>query len=136
MENRIYILCLAVSIALHIAFVMPFAAVKGLFSKQPEDQFIDLVYQEYEKNRLMDISAPEEAAARAGMASVPAGMERLAAIWKAPLPDYTIGEGSRAPESLQYVLTAIVGVFVTAFVFLGLGKWQRMRMRRIEDSQE
>lgn len=80
--------------------------------------------------------SPEEAAARAGMASVPAGMERLAAIWKAPLPDYTIGEGSRAPESLQYVLTAIVGVFVTAFVFLGLGKWQRMRMRRIEDSQE
>jgi cobalt/nickel transport system permease protein len=80
--------------------------------------------------------APEDAAARAGLASVPAGMARLAQIWKAPLPDYTVGEGARASEGLQYVATAVVGIAVITLVFMGLGKWQRTRMRKMAEGHE
>jgi len=47
---------------------------------------------------------------------VPEGMKRLAAIWKAPLPDYALRGQSKglAGESFGYVLSAIIGIAVTA----------------------
>lgn len=47
---------------------------------------------------------------------VPSGMKRLADIWKAPLPDYSVpGQGGGpVSEGLGYVLTGIVGVAATA----------------------
>jgi len=47
---------------------------------------------------------------------VPAGMKRLAETWKAPLPDYALPGQGKGPavESFGYVLTAIIGVVLTA----------------------
>lgn len=47
---------------------------------------------------------------------IPEGMQRLAHIWKSPMPDYTV-PGQRqgmAHEGLGYFLTAVIGVAVTA----------------------
>ncbi len=55
---------------------------------------------------------------------VPAGMKRLATIWKAPLPDYAV-PGQRTGllgESLGYVLTGIIGVAITAGAMYSLSK--------------
>jgi cobalt/nickel transport protein len=52
---------------------------------------------------------------------VPEGMKRIAEIWKAPLPDYGLPGQSKGlvPESLGYVLTAIIGVaFVAGMMYL------------------
>jgi cobalt/nickel transport protein len=52
---------------------------------------------------------------------VPAGMKRVAEIWKAPLPDYGLpgqGEGLGS-QSFGYVVTAVVGVaFVAGMMYL------------------
>ena len=55
---------------------------------------------------------------------VPEGMKRLAQLWKAPLPDYTMPGQSRglAGESIGYVLTGIIGVAVTAGAMYLLAK--------------
>lgn len=47
---------------------------------------------------------------------LPEGMKHLADTWNSPLPDYAVpGQGrGLASESLGYVLTAIIGVAVTA----------------------
>lgn len=50
---------------------------------------------------------------------VPEGLNRLADMWKAPLPDYGI-EG--LPASLVYILSAVIGVAATAFLVWLLGK--------------
>ena len=49
---------------------------------------------------------------------VPEGMKRLADLWKAPLPDYGMPGQGKGPagESLGYVLSAIVGIALTAGV--------------------
>jgi hypothetical protein len=45
---------------------------------------------------------------------VPAGMKRIAEVWKAPLPDYAlpIANKGAAAESIGYVLSAIIGVLL------------------------
>jgi hypothetical protein len=48
-----------------------------------------------------------------GLGFVPEGMERLAGLWSAPLPDYTL---SALDERVAYVLSAVTGV---ALVVLG-----------------
>jgi len=55
---------------------------------------------------------------------VPEGMKRLARVWKAPLPDYAVPGQSRglAGESLGYILTAVIGVAVTAGAMYLLAK--------------
>jgi cobalt/nickel transport protein len=46
----------------------------------------------------------------------PEGMRKLAHIWKSPMPDYTVPgqQPGLAIESLGYVLSAIVGIAITA----------------------
>jgi hypothetical protein len=44
---------------------------------------------------------------------VPAGMEKRAEIWKAPIPDYALPGQAQVPLShlsLSYILSAIVGI--------------------------
>jgi cobalt/nickel transport protein len=48
---------------------------------------------------------------------VPAGMERMAELWKAPLPDYALPGQENAPLarlSLSYVLSAFIGIVTCA----------------------
>lgn len=49
---------------------------------------------------------------------VPAGLESLSGLWSAPLPDYTLGgEGEGfAASALAYVVSAMVGVGITALI--------------------
>lgn len=50
---------------------------------------------------------------------VPEGLNRLANLWRAPLPDYGL-EGF--PASLVYILSAVIGMAATALLVLLLGK--------------
>ncbi len=78
--------------------------------------------------------SPEEAAQRAGLETVPAGMAKTAGIWKAPVPDYAFREpGGKASESVQYILAALLGVALISVTFLLLGKWQRSRLEKIRE---
>lgn len=47
---------------------------------------------------------------------VPAGMKKVSDTWKAPLPNYTVPGQSRGivGESLGYIMTAVIGVMLTA----------------------
>jgi len=48
---------------------------------------------------------------------VPAGMERTAELWKAPLPDYAFPgqeNGPLAALSVSYVLSALIGIVLCA----------------------
>jgi len=54
----------------------------------------------------------------------PQGMKRLARIWKAPMPDYTV-PGQRTGmlgEILGYVCTAIIGIALAAGIMYLLAK--------------
>jgi hypothetical protein len=55
---------------------------------------------------------------------IPEGMHKLAHIWKSPMPDYTVPgqKPGLAHESLGYILTAIIGVAVTAGLAYALAK--------------
>jgi len=55
---------------------------------------------------------------------VPLGMKKIAGIWKAPMPDYTV-PGQRTGlvgESLGYVCTAIIGVALAAGIMYLLAR--------------
>ena len=56
---------------------------------------------------------------------IPRGLERLSAVWNAPLPDYAFkgwdGKGL-AGLSLGYVISAIIGISVIVVSMLLLGK--------------
>ena len=62
----------------------------------------------------------EEVARMVGYA--PSGMERLADLWRAPIPDYALSGQKETPRfhrSLSYILSALLGVGLcggTAFV--------------------
>ena len=55
---------------------------------------------------------------------IPAGMKRLAELWKAPLPDYAVpGQGKGLlGESLGYILTGLIGIALTAGAMYVLAK--------------
>ena len=57
---------------------------------------------------------------------IPHGLEKLSAIWNAPLSDYAFkgwdGKGLLS-LSLGYVISAIIGIGVTVIVMLLLGKF-------------
>ena len=56
---------------------------------------------------------------------VPQGLEKLAQLWNAPLPDYAVKgwEGKGLSHlSFAYIISAIVGMAATAIVVLLLGK--------------
>ena len=78
--------------------------------------------------------SPAEAAQRAGLAEVPAGMARLSEVWKAPVPDYAFGEAGGAPAAgAQYVLAALAAVVLITVAFAALGRWQRARLEKIRN---
>jgi len=45
---------------------------------------------------------------------VPAGMEKDSEIWKAPIPDYNLGEkkSTFTVQALSYILSAAIGIIV------------------------
>lgn len=56
---------------------------------------------------------------------IPEGMQKLSELWKSPMPDYTV-PGQRqgiVHESLGYILTAILGIAVTAGLAYLLAKF-------------
>ncbi|OGP93981.1 MAG: cobalamin biosynthesis protein [Deltaproteobacteria bacterium RBG_16_54_18] len=56
---------------------------------------------------------------------VPKGLEKLAQLWNAPLPDYTFKgweEKGLSHLSFAYIISAIAGMAVTVMVVLLIGK--------------
>ena len=56
---------------------------------------------------------------------IPQGLEKLASIWKAPMPDYAFSgweEKGLTSLSFAYIISAIVGIGVIVAVCLGIGK--------------
>jgi hypothetical protein len=55
---------------------------------------------------------------------IPEGMQKLAELWKSPLPDYTVPGQKQglAHESLGYILTAVIGIAITAGLAYVLAK--------------
>ena len=60
----------------------------------------------------------------------PAGMEREAGRWKAPLPEYALPGEGKAPlsrQSLSYILSAVVGIAACGAGGYLLARWLRRR---------
>jgi len=56
---------------------------------------------------------------------IPQGLEKLAGIWNAPIPDYAFKGWEEKPLpnlSFAYIISAVVGIGVTALVVIGIGK--------------
>jgi len=54
---------------------------------------------------------------------VPRGLERLSELWKAPLPDYALGDGgSPAMQYVVYILSGVIGIVLAALIFLIIKK--------------
>jgi cobalt/nickel transport protein len=56
----------------------------------------------------------------------PAGMERTADLWKAPLPDYALPGQENAPLSLlslSYILSALLGIALCGGAGYLLARW-------------
>ncbi|MCX5695518.1 MAG: PDGLE domain-containing protein [Candidatus Omnitrophica bacterium] len=56
---------------------------------------------------------------------VPKGLEKLASLWKAPIPDYAFKgweEKGLGSLSLAYIFSAIVGIGLVVLIVLLLGK--------------
>lgn len=62
-----------------------------------------------------------------GLGFAPEGMEKLASIWQAPIPDYEI---PGLDASVGYVLSAILGVVIIVLITWLLGRW----LAKSEDS--
>jgi len=57
---------------------------------------------------------------------LPAGMERTADLWQAPLPDYATrgpGQASLPQRGLAYAVSALVGVSACAAAVYLVGRW-------------
>jgi cobalt/nickel transport system permease protein len=55
-----------------------------------------------------------------GLGFIPRGLENLAGWWPAPLPDYGF---PRMGAVIGYILSAVVGIAVVAFLLWMLGRW-------------
>lgn len=56
---------------------------------------------------------------------MPAGLQRLSELWKAPFPDYAFQgweEKGLAGLSVAYVVSAILGIAVVALLMFAIGK--------------
>jgi cobalt/nickel transport system permease protein len=72
--------------------------------------------------------SPEDLDQRVGF--VPRGLARIADLWKAPAPDYAPPgweERSLAHQSAAYLLSALVGLSITAALIYALGRWLARR---------
>jgi hypothetical protein len=60
----------------------------------------------------------------------PSGMERIADLWRAPIPDYAFPGQEEAPlarRSLSYVLSALLGMGLCSGTALVVTRWLRKR---------
>lgn len=67
---------------------------------------------------------------------VPAGMSKLADLWKAPIPDYAFKgqeDASLPALSFSYIISAVLGVAVTAGLAIFIGRTIARREKN-EDS--
>ena len=56
---------------------------------------------------------------------IPQGLEKLASLWNAPIPDYAFKgwEEKGLPHlSFAYIISAIVGIGITILMVIGIGK--------------
>jgi hypothetical protein len=56
---------------------------------------------------------------------IPQGLEKLASLWSAPIPDYAFKgwEEKGLPRlSFAYIISAIVGIGLTVLLVMGIGK--------------
>ena len=55
---------------------------------------------------------------------VPEGMQKNADVWKAPMPDYSLGNehSSISRQSVQYILSGIIGLAIISLFSFGLSK--------------
>ena len=56
---------------------------------------------------------------------IPQGLEKLSSLWNAPIPDYAFKgwEEKGLPQlSFAYIISAVVGIAITVFAVLGIGK--------------
>jgi len=56
---------------------------------------------------------------------IPQGLERLASLWSAPIPDYAFKgweEMGLARLSLAYIISALIGIVITVIVVMVIGK--------------
>jgi len=55
---------------------------------------------------------------------VPAGMDKLGRLWKAPMPDYTVPgqKPGLVRESLGYIAAALIGIAVTGGLAYALAR--------------
>ncbi|MFA5143495.1 MAG: PDGLE domain-containing protein [Candidatus Omnitrophota bacterium] len=56
---------------------------------------------------------------------IPQGLEKLAGLWNAPIPDYAFKgwEDKGLPRlSLAYIISAIIGIGITVIIVLFIGK--------------
>jgi len=56
---------------------------------------------------------------------IPQGLEKLASLWNAPIPDYAFKgweEKGLSRLSFAYIISAIVGIGITVLVVIGIGK--------------
>jgi cobalt/nickel transport protein len=56
---------------------------------------------------------------------IPRGLEKLASLWKAPMPDYTFKgweEKGMSHLSLAYIASAVIGIAIIVAVVLFIGK--------------
>ncbi len=57
---------------------------------------------------------------------LPAGFEKLSALWNAPMPDYAFRgweEKGLGALASAYVISALIGLTAVYFIMVGLGKW-------------
>ena len=60
------------------------------------------------------------------MGYIPRGLEKLSSLWSAPIPDYAFKgweEKGLGSLSFAYIISAIIGITITAMVALFIGKW-------------
>ena len=56
---------------------------------------------------------------------IPQGLEKLASLWSAPIPDYAFKgweEKGLSHLSFAYIISAIVGIGITVLLVIGIGK--------------
>lgn len=81
--------------------------------------------------------SPEETAQMAGQTAVPAGMEKYAEKYHAPVPDYQFLEARTvAGETIQYVGAALLGVLLVIGLCFPLHKLQQRRLRKLRENQK
>ena len=63
---------------------------------------------------------PEEVKEKIGF--VPPGLGQLSNFWRAPLPDYALPGGGKSAAAATYILSALIGVVVSAGLLYLVGK--------------